>query len=88
VTAGPAIVAGLAGLRRGALRWLPLAALGGMAAGDVSGLVLGETERIWLPFVVWLLPATATIPARQRRAWLLASAALALLVEITVRTPW
>lgn len=88
VAAGPAVVAGLAGLRRGALRWLPLAALGGMAAGDVSGLVLGETERIWLPFVVWLLPATATIPRAQRRGWLVASAALALLVEVTVRTPW
>lgn len=88
VATGPAVVAGLAGLRLGALRWLPLAALGAMAAGDVSGLVLGETERIWLPFVVWLLPATATVPERQRRTWLVASAALALVVEITVRTPW
>jgi hypothetical protein len=88
VAAGPAVVAGVAGLRRGPLRWLPLAALGAMAAGDVSGLVLGETERIWLPFVVWLLPATATIPGRQRRIWLLAAAALGLLTEITVRTPW
>ncbi|NYJ07222.1 hypothetical protein [Petropleomorpha daqingensis] len=88
VAAGPAVVAGLAGLRRGALRWLPLAALGAMAVSVSSGLVLGETERIWLPFVVWLLPATATIPDSRRQPWLVAAAVVGLLVEITVRTPW
>ena len=65
IAAGPAVVAGLAGLR-GRLLFLPLAAIVGMAVSDGSGLVLGETERIWLPFVVWLLPATATLPPRER----------------------
>ena len=87
VAAGPAVVAGLAGMR-GRLRWLPLAALGGMAVSDLSGLVLGETERIWLPFLVWLLPATAWLPGRSHRFWLALSAALAIAVEATVRTPW
>ncbi|SFF13468.1 hypothetical protein [Blastococcus tunisiensis] len=87
VAAGPAVVAGLAGLR-GRLRWLPVAALAGMAVSDLSGLVLGETERIWLPFLVWLLPATATLPPASQRFWLSLSAALAIVVEVVVRTPW
>lgn len=87
VAAGPAVVAGLAGLR-GRLRWLPLAALGAMAVSDVSGHVLGETERIWLPLLVWLLPATATLPPGSRRFWLALSALLGIAVEVAVRTPW
>jgi hypothetical protein len=88
VAAGPAVVAGLTGLRRSRLPWLPLAALGAMAVSDLSGLVLGETERIWLPFVIWLIPATATLPPPSRRLWLTLSALLAIAVEVTVRTPW
>jgi hypothetical protein len=87
VAAGPAVVAGLAGVR-GRPLWLPLAAVAGMVVSDVSGLVLGETERIWLPFVVWLLPATATLPPRSQRFWLALSALLAITVEVVVRTPW
>jgi hypothetical protein len=59
-----------------------------MAVSDGSGLVLGETERIWLPFVVWLLPATASLPPRSQRYWLAASALLAIAVEVVVRSPW
>jgi hypothetical protein len=87
IAAGPAIVAGLAGLR-GRLLFLPLAAIAGMAVSDGSGLVLGETERIWLPFVVWLLPATATLPPRSQRSWLAVSAMFAIAVEVVVRSPW
>ncbi|MBN1093422.1 hypothetical protein JKP75_13140 [Blastococcus sp. TML/M2B] len=87
VAAGPAVVAGLAGVR-GRVAWLPLASLGGVLVSDLSGLVLGETERIWLPFVVWLLPATASLPARSHRFWLALAALLAITVEVTVRTPW
>jgi hypothetical protein len=87
LAAGPAVVAGLAGIR-GRLAWLPVAALAGVLVSDLSGLVLGEAERIWLPFVVWLLPATASLPARSHRFWLALSALLALAVEVTVRTPW
>ena len=87
IAAGPAVVAGLAGVR-GRLLVLPLAAIVGMAISDGSGLVLGETERIWLPFVVWLLPATATLPPRSQRFWLAVSALLAITVEVMVRSPW
>ncbi|WP_051516105.1 hypothetical protein [Candidatus Blastococcus massiliensis] len=87
IAAGPAVVAGLVGIR-GRLMWLPLASLAGMLVSNFSGLVLGEAERIWLPFVVWLLPATASLPARSHRFWLTLSALLAIAVEVTVRTPW
>jgi methylthioxylose transferase len=87
VATGPAVVAGLAGLR-GRLLWLPLAALAGMAVSNGSGLVLGETERIWLPFLFWLLPATAALPVLSQRFWLALSALLTVAVEITVRSPW
>jgi hypothetical protein len=59
-----------------------------MAVSDGSGLVLGETERIWLPFVVWLLPATATLPPRSQQFWLAVSALFAIAVEVVVRSPW
>jgi hypothetical protein len=88
VAVGPAAVAGLACLRDTRLTAVPLAALAGMLVSDLTGLVRGETERIWLPFLMWLLPATAALPAGQRRAWLAASAALAVLIEVTVRTEW
>ena len=87
IAAGPAVVAGLAGIR-GRLVWLPLAAMAGMVISDASGLVLGETERIWLPFLVWLLPATASLPPRSQRFWLALSALLAVTVEVVVRSPW
>jgi len=85
---GPAAVAGLACLRRSALALVPLAALAGMLVSDATGLVRGETERIWLPFYGFLLTATAFLPVRQRRGWLMASAVLAIGIEVVVRTEW
>jgi hypothetical protein len=88
IAAGPAAAAGLGGLRRCRLALLPVVVLAGMLAGDVTGLVRGETERIWLPFTVWLPVAAAFLPARQRRFWLLASVVAALVVEVGIRTEW
>jgi hypothetical protein len=85
---GPATVAGLASLRRTRLALLPLAALAGILISDLTGLVRGETERIWLPFYVWILVATAFLPRRQRRWWLLLSAVVAIGIEVVVRTEW
>ncbi|KQS68309.1 hypothetical protein [Modestobacter sp. Leaf380] len=85
---GPAAIAGLASLRRHRLALLPLAALVGILASDATGLVRGETERIWLPFYVWVLTATAFLPARRRRLWLALGAVLAIGIEVTVRTEW
>jgi hypothetical protein len=85
---GPGAVAGLASLRRSPLALVPAAALAGILISDGTGLVRGETERIWLPFYVWVLTATAFLPARQRRGWLAVSAVLAIGIEVVVRTEW
>ena len=84
---GPAAVAGLARLRdRGA--WLLAGgALIALAAADLSGMSKGETERIWLPFAPWLLVATAALGHRSR-GWLAAQVGLALLLQVTVSSPW
>ncbi|MFR9674664.1 hypothetical protein [Streptomyces sp. TR06-5] len=64
---------------------------GGVAAllvADVSGMSKAETERIWLPFTLWLVPAAALLPARSHRWWLAAQAALALTVNHLLFTGW
>ncbi len=85
---GPATVAGLARVRRGPVALLPLTAVIGMLVSGATGLMRGETERIWLPFTVWVLVACAYLPASSRRGWLAASAAVAVLLEVVVRTEW
>jgi methylthioxylose transferase len=92
---GPAVAAGL---RRTApefrtLRPSPVAALvrGAVLAivtADLSGLSKAETERIWLPFAVWLVLAAATLPRASRRWWLAAQAATALAVNHVLLTNW
>jgi hypothetical protein len=84
---GPALAAALGRLRgRGA--WvLPGGALATVALADLSGLSRGETERIWLPFVPLLLCATAALTVR-RRGWLAAQLALALALQVGIRSPW
>lgn len=68
------------------LALLALAALLALLAADLSGLSKAETERIWLPFAMWLLPACAFLP--RPRAWLTAQAALALLLNHLLLTGW
>jgi hypothetical protein len=86
LAAGPAVAAGLARLRdRGA--WLLAGgALVALAAADLSGMSKGETERIWLQLVPWVL--VATVALRGSRGWLAAQVALALVLQLTVRSPW
>ncbi|MFI0777048.1 hypothetical protein [Streptomyces sp. NPDC021212] len=67
---------------------LVLAALLALATADLSGMSKAETERIWLPFVLWLLPSAALLPARDLRRWLAAQAGLALLVNHLLLTGW
>lgn len=67
---------------------LPAAALLAVLIADVSSLSKAETERIWLPFTVWLLVAAARLPQRHVRGWLAAQAALALAVNHLVLTAW
>ncbi|MGW2442820.1 hypothetical protein [Streptomyces sp. NPDC001675] len=65
---------------------LVCAALLALLIADLSGMSKAETERIWLPFAVWLLPACAYLP--RPRAWLTAQAALALLLNHLLLTGW
>nr|WP_231921046.1 hypothetical protein [Micromonospora narathiwatensis] len=60
---------------------LPVAAAVVVLAADLSGLSKAEVERIWLPFAVWLLVATAHLPPATRRWWLAGQAATALAVN-------
>jgi hypothetical protein len=83
---GPAVFAGLARLRDRRAWILPAGALAALAVAELSGLSKGETERIWLPFAPWLLLATASL--RAPRGWLAAQLALAIALQVGVRSPW
>ncbi|MGQ4419241.1 hypothetical protein ACN6LA_006431, partial [Streptomyces sp. SAS_269] len=65
---------------------LVCAALLALLVADLSGMSKAETERIWLPFAMWLLPACAYLP--YPRAWLTAQTALALLLNHLLLTGW
>lgn len=68
------------------LALLGLAALLALLVADLSGMSKAETERIWLPFAMWLLPACAFLT--RPRVWLTAQAVLALLVNHLLLTTW
>ncbi|WSF73998.1 hypothetical protein OG754_09335 [Streptomyces decoyicus] len=67
---------------------LVLAVLLALLVADLSGMSKAETERIWLPFAVWLPAACAVLPTARRRTWLTAQAVLALLVNHLLYTGW
>ncbi len=94
---GPAVVAAVGRavtvIRRRAIDWTPAwwLALGGataIAAADLSGLSKSEVERIWLPFMLWLVPLAAWLDARDRRRWLMAQAGWALVISSVLRFTW
>ena len=87
IALGPATAAGLARLRP-KRAWLICApALVAVIAADLSGLSKGEVERIWLPFLPWVLVAAGALVSHDRR-WLAAQVACALAIQIGVSTPW
>jgi len=93
VCAGPAAAAILRRAAAGPGRMrpavlLPAAALVAILAADLSGYSKAEVERIWLPFAVWLMAGATLLPAPGRRAWLVAQAAVALLVNHLLLTTW
>ncbi|MFD3376514.1 MULTISPECIES: hypothetical protein [unclassified Streptomyces] len=87
-------------LRQRVLRWadmpgasaelrlavLVAAALAALLIADLSGMSKAETERIWLPFVMWLLASCAFLT--RPRTWLAAQATLALLLNHLLLTGW
>ncbi|MGV9251427.1 hypothetical protein [Streptomyces sp. NPDC003697] len=85
--------AGAVLLRRGSspsgavrLALLVAAAVLALLVADLSGMSKAETERIWLPFALWLLPSCAFLA--RPRAWLTAQAVLALLLNHLLLTGW
>ncbi|MDI5967834.1 hypothetical protein POF50_000445 [Streptomyces sp. SL13] len=67
---------------------LPCGFLLVMLAADLSGMSKAETERIWLPFTLWLPATAAFLPRRDHLRWLLAQALVALLVNHLLLTAW
>ena len=66
---------------------------GGLAAilfADVSGLSKAEVERIWLPFLPWILLATSALPSSPNwmRSLLAVQALVAIVVGVHVETLW
>jgi hypothetical protein len=90
---GPAVAIGLAVLRDRRVWLLVGAVLGVIVLADLSGMSKAEVERIWLPFTPWLLLATACIAGMRHasvklRALLCGQAAVALVIQAAVRSPW
>ena len=57
-------------------------------AADLSRMSKAEVERIWLPFVPWLLTAMAVLPDRWVRPALAIQVAAALVVQHLLYTSW
>ncbi|WP_433197594.1 hypothetical protein ACQP1G_01450 [Nocardia sp. CA-107356] len=67
---------------------LVAAGLCAILVADLSGLSKAETERIWLPFDVWLMAATAFLPRSTVRVWLFVQALGTLVLAHTILTNW
>ncbi|MGB8404272.1 MAG: hypothetical protein WCE30_09425 [Mycobacterium sp.] len=74
--------------RRSGMNLLVLAALSAIICADVSMLSKAETERIWLPFTVWLTAAGGLLPATSRRWWLAFNVVGALALNHLIFTNW
>jgi hypothetical protein len=88
VMLGPAGITGLMRTARSRVAPLVAAALVAVLIADLSGLSKAEVERIWLPFLPWVLLATATLTRTRARGWLAAQAALAIGLQLTIAWPW
>ncbi|MBI3227928.1 MAG: hypothetical protein HYZ39_23035 [Mycolicibacterium cosmeticum] len=74
--------------QRSGLHLVVLAALVAILCADLSMLSKAETERIWLPFTVWLAAAGALLPASSRRWWLALNVLGALALNHLILTNW
>ena len=74
--------------RRSGLHLVVLGALFAIVFADLSMLSKAETERIWLPFTVWLTAAAALLPPRSQRWWLALNIVGALALNHFIFTNW
>ena len=90
LAAGPVAAVALARLRDRRVWLLVGGALAAVLIADLSGMSKAEVERIWLPFLPWVLLAASALPATPGRMRLLlgAQAACAIAIQVGVRTLW
>lgn len=99
ISAGPVVGAAVAVVARRVRRPFPTdgtrvvvmlttAAVLIILLADLSMMSKAEVERIWVPFVPWLLIGTALLPDRLRRPALGLQLACALLVQHLLLTGW
>ncbi|BDB41701.1 MULTISPECIES: hypothetical protein [Mycobacterium] len=74
--------------RRSGLHLLLLAVLVAILCADLTMLSKAETERIWLPFTVWLTAAGALLPRSSQRWWLAVNVVGALAINHLILTNW
>ncbi|MGL5818193.1 MAG: hypothetical protein ACRCYR_11555 [Phycicoccus sp.] len=70
------------------VRALVLSAVAVVVVADLSLMSKAEVERIWLPFVPWLLLSVVWLPPAWRRGGLVGQAVAAVVVQHAVRTVW
>ena len=88
LSAGVAQLLALRGRADRVVRWLVGAAAAAVLLADASRMSKAEVERIWLPFVPWLLLSVALLPERWRRWGLVLQVVTAVLLETLLYTTW
>lgn len=79
----------IAAIRRApGLRVLVLGALLAILVADLSMLSKAETERIWLPYTMWLTAAPALLPPSTHRFWLSLNVVGAIALNSLILTNW
>jgi methylthioxylose transferase len=79
----------VAAIRRSSgLHLLVLGALLATVFADLSMLSKAETERIWLPFTIWLTAAPALLPPQSHRWWLALNVVGAIALNSFILTNW
>ncbi len=71
-----------------AIAALAAAGAASVLVADATQLSKAEVERIWLPFVPWILLSCALLPERWRRRGFVLQLAVALAVEHLLHTGW
>ena len=90
IALGPAAIAGLTRLTRGAAATIVVGALACVLLADASGLSKAETERIWLPYMPWIAVAGGWLATtvRRQQVWLGAQAVTAIVLQLMLVSKW
>ena len=97
IAAGPALAVSLGHLAQELRAGAPVDRVVGLLVGgavaavvvaDLSRMSMGEVERIWLPFVPWLIVATALLPDQWVRIALALQLGSALVLQHLLYTSW